>query len=53
MNKESLKELLDRKAEQYNQPAFIKDDPLGIPHRFVKKQDIEIAGFFAAILEKR
>jgi len=50
MNENSLKELLDRKAEQYNQPSFIKDDPLGIPHRFTKKQDIEIAGFFAAIL---
>ena len=36
--------------EQYNRPAFIKDDPLSIPRRFIKKQDIEIAGFFAAIL---
>src|SRR5450432_2534897 len=50
MNENMLKKLLDRKVEQYNQPSFIKDDPLGIPHRFTKKQDIEIAGFFAAIL---
>ncbi|MEO5893855.1 MAG: TIGR02757 family protein [Ferruginibacter sp.] len=50
MTENSLKELLDSKVEQYNRPAFIKDDPLGIPHRFSKKQDIEIAGFFAAIL---
>lgn len=50
MNTESLKFFLDKKADQYNQPFFIKDDPLSIPHRFTKKQDIEIAGFFAAIL---
>lgn len=43
-----LKEFLDSKVEQYNQPSFIKDDPICIPHLFSKKQDIEIAGFFAA-----
>ena len=46
----SLKVFLDSKVLQYNEPSFVKDDPLGIPHRFTKKQDIEIAGFFAAIL---
>jgi uncharacterized protein (TIGR02757 family) len=50
MNATNLKSLLDHKAEQYNQPGFIKDDPISIPHRFTKKQDIEIAAFFAAIL---
>ncbi len=45
----SLKILLDAKVELYNQPSFIKDDPISIPHQFSKKQDIEIAGFFAAI----
>ena len=44
-----LKEFLDRKVEEYNQPSFIKDDPISIPHLFRKKQDIEIAAFFAAI----
>ena len=44
-----LKEFLDRKVEEYNRPAFILNDPISIPHRFSKKQDIEIAGFFAAI----
>lgn len=47
---DDLKTFLDRKAEEYNKPAFIKDDPISIPHRFTKKQDIEIAAFFAAIL---
>ncbi|HTQ65184.1 MAG TPA: TIGR02757 family protein [Puia sp.] len=44
-----LKEFLDRKFEEYNQPSFILNDPISIPHQFTKKQDIEIAGFFAAI----
>ena len=46
---DSLKILLDAKVELYNQPLFIKDDPISIPHQFSKQQDIEIAGFFAAI----
>ena len=45
-----LKQFLDRKVKEYNQPSFIKDDPISIPHFFTKKQDIEIAGFFAAYL---
>jgi uncharacterized protein (TIGR02757 family) len=49
MNQKALKEFLDSKVEQYNQPSFIKDDPICIPRLFSKKQDIEIAGFFAAI----
>lgn len=44
-----LKDFLDSKVQQYNTPAFIKDDPVCIPHLFTKKQDIEIAGLFAAI----
>jgi len=48
-NNEKLKDFLDRKAAEYNQLSFIKDDPVCIPHQFTKKQDIEIAGFFAAL----
>ena len=44
-----LKKFLDQKVIQFNNPSFIKDDPVCIPHLFSKKQDIEIAGFFAAI----
>src|SRR6478672_3920315 len=44
-----LKDFLDRKVEEYNKPAFIQDDPVSIPHLFRKRQDIEIAAFFAAI----
>ena len=49
MKEKDLKDFLDRKVDEYNQPSFIKNDPISIPHLFTKKQDIEIAGFFAAI----
>ena len=45
----SLPEFLSQKVDLYNQPFFIPTDPVCIPHLFTKKQDIEIAGFFAAI----
>ncbi len=44
-----LEKLLHQKVAYYNNKSFIKDDPICVPHRFTKKQDIEIAGFFAAI----
>ncbi|MEO1437754.1 MAG: TIGR02757 family protein [Bacteroidota bacterium] len=47
---ESLKALLDERVRLYNQPNFIKDDPIGIPHRFSQVQDIEIMGFWTAML---
>ncbi len=49
MKRSELVELLNHKAEHYNQPFFIKNDPISIPHLFSQKQDIEIAGFFAAV----
>jgi len=48
-DKASLKNFLDKKVDEYNRPSFILTDPVCIPHLFSKKQDIEIAGFFAAI----
>ena len=44
-----LRQFLNRKVEEYNRPSFIASDPISIPHQFRKKQDIEIAAFFAAI----
>ena len=46
---DNLKDFLDKKVDEYDQPSFILADPVCIPHLFTKKQDIEIAGFFAAI----
>jgi len=45
-----LKTFLDEKVELYNRPQFIADDPIQIPHRFTKLQDVEIMGFWTAIL---
>lgn len=43
-------DILNFYHDKYNKNDFIKDDPISIPHRFTKKQDIEIAGLFAATL---
>ncbi|RYD83572.1 MAG: TIGR02757 family protein [Sphingobacteriales bacterium] len=45
-----IKQFLEDRTAQYNRPEFISIDPISIPHLFTKKQDIEIAGFFAATL---
>ena len=49
MANQQLIHFLDKKADEFNRPSFIPEDPVSIPHRFTKKQDIEIAGFFAAL----
>jgi len=46
----AIRLFLDQKILQYNQPSFIPKDPVSIPHLFTRKQDIEIAGLFAAVL---
>ncbi|GAB3561561.1 TIGR02757 family protein [Spirosoma luteolum] len=50
MIRPEVADLLNQKARQYNQPAFIERDPVSIPHRFTGRQDIEIMGFWAAVL---
>ena len=45
-----LKDFLEEKTNQYNSPAFIADDPVSIPHRFSKKEDIEISGFLSSVI---
>jgi uncharacterized protein (TIGR02757 family) len=40
---------LDELADRYERPEFIQNDPIQVPHRFSKKQDVEIAGFFASL----
>ncbi len=46
----NLKAFLDEKVAAYNTPGFIKDDPISIPHQFSRLQDIEIMGFWVAML---
>ena len=50
MNKHDLKDFLDTKVKQYNNPKFIESDPIQIPHNFSKKADIEISGFLTATI---
>jgi len=49
-NKAFLKEFLEEKYILYSNPKFIVDDPVQIPHRYSKKEDIEIASLLAATL---
>ena len=46
---EKLKDFLEKKVAEYNRPSFIPHDPITVPHRFSKKQDIEIAALFASV----
>ncbi len=49
MTNQELKIFLNKKVNQYNRKSFIENDPICIPHLFSTKQDIEIAGLFAAV----
>ena len=45
-----VQEFLLEKADLYEVPDFIPQDPLSIPHRFTHRDDVEVAAFFAATL---
>lgn len=45
-----LAELLQSRYERYNQPSFIEDDPISIPHRYSNAEDQAIAGFLVALI---
>ena len=45
-----VRKILDEKYHFFNHPRFIEHDPIQIPHLFTQKQDIEIMGFWVAIL---
>ncbi|MBK0402522.1 TIGR02757 family protein [Adhaeribacter sp. BT258] len=47
---QNVKALLDNRYLKFDDPAFIPNDPICIPHGFTLKQDVEISGFFASIL---
>lgn len=42
--------LLEDLYHHFSQPAFIAPDPVSIPHRYTRREDIEIAGFLAATI---
>ena len=43
------KQELDKLAEKYENPSFIKDDPIQFIHRNKNKQDTELSGFIASL----
>jgi uncharacterized protein (TIGR02757 family) len=45
-----IKHLLESRYILYNNTDFIGTDPIQIPHRFQRKEDIEIAGFLTATI---
>ncbi len=45
-----LKSYLDGVVEQVEVPEYIDEDPVQFMHAFSEKKDMEIAGFFAAIM---
>lgn len=46
----SVQSLLDDYYLRYNRRDFIANDPILLPHRFTKKEDIEIIAFFVALI---
>ena len=43
-------DLLESRADLYNNQSFIPTDPISVPHLFTVKEDIEIAAWLTAIL---
>ena len=46
----AIKDFLDESYLKYNTNLFIESDPISIPRKFSKKEDIEIAGFLSATI---
>jgi uncharacterized protein (TIGR02757 family) len=45
-----LRVMLDEALAKYNTPDFLAEDPISVPHRFSRKEDIEISGLLTAII---
>lgn len=48
-NVKITKQKLDALVQEYENPAFINDDPVQFPHRFKSKENIEISGFISSV----
>lgn len=49
-NKREIRDLLIAKHDQYNNPSFILNDPIQVPHSFSGREDIEISAFLTATI---
>ena len=47
---DDLKSFLDFKSQQYNNLKFIDEDPIQIPKRYTRKEDIEIISFLISTI---
>lgn len=47
---ETFRLFLEGAVFQFSRPAFMAQDPIGIPHRFIRKEDKEISGFLTALI---
>jgi uncharacterized protein (TIGR02757 family) len=45
-----LKSFLDERASRYENSEFLASDPIQLPHRFSKKEDIEIVAFLVSTI---
>ncbi len=45
-----LTSFLNKNVLRFNNRSFIANDPISIPHKFSRKEDIEIAGFLTALI---
>jgi uncharacterized protein (TIGR02757 family) len=45
-----IKEILQKKLQEYYRSEFLEADPVCIPHLFASKEDIEISGFLTATI---
>jgi uncharacterized protein (TIGR02757 family) len=50
MDYSEIKAILDHHAAGFESNEFIANDPISVPHLFSRKEDIEIASLFSAIL---
>ena len=50
LSKNELKEYLNFKTQQYNTRDFIDSDPIKLPRRFTRKEDIEIVAFLVSTI---
>ncbi len=50
LNSNDIKELLEQLHDRFNCQEFVEHDPISIPHRFSRLEDIEIAGFLSATI---
>lgn len=50
MSTPTLFDFLEEKVAEFNHQDFIESDPISLPHQFSQLQDIEIIGFWVAVL---